>query len=84
MKKDKKSKYNTNNIEMALAFNKQKTIVTITMTNDSPITEAEFIHELADFIRIFGEGFDFAELGEMIDFDMFLDEDEAPPDGVYH
>ena len=75
--KDNKSK-----IQETIGFNEDKTAITYTLMSDDPITEEEFLFCMSDFIKCFGDGFQFAEVGELIPFDMFNEED--PPDGIYH
>lgn len=77
-----KSNEKKDQIQEILNFNEDKTTVSFTLMSKTPITEEEFLYCLSDFIRCFGDGFNFSEVGELVPFDLF--EDQDPPDGIFH
>ena len=53
-----------------LAYNEDKKIVTLSLNSDEPITEENFIAYLYDFVKEYGQGFSFEDVGECVPFDM--------------
>jgi hypothetical protein len=85
-KKSDKKVVDISGILVELNFNQNHTEVELKFTRDTPIKEDEIVLELMEFLAIFGDGFNYAEIGQFVPFDLIFDEDEdgKPTNGIYH
>jgi len=59
----------------SLHYNEDENIVTLIIMSGFPIKEKEFIAALYDWLKAHKDGFKYEDIGELVDFDMMIDED---------
>lgn len=58
-----------------LHFNEEKTAVTLVVVSTMPIAEDEFVAALYDWLKAHKDGFQYESVGELVEFDMMIDEE---------
>ena len=70
-------------IDVWMSFDEKKAIIGINFQCDKTMTEDDILLEIRDFLVCYGEGFNFAEVGELVPYEVLFDGEETP-EGDYH